>query len=246
MGEDEESDELEIGQITERDSPDRITRPPNDELIEYDRGNKRNEVSSLGGEIAGGMGEVQYGRSKRVYALYIVIAILCVSTIFLYSGVNNLGNRIDCINQSLTEQIGEMKENSNSIDELKNDLGMLLPLNSNGTVSLDKSVYIINDTATVTVVDRDRNCKTWRIEKVNVVVRNTNTSKQISLTLTETGLDTGIFAETFTLANKTNNMERMIGVGINDTIEVLYDDEKTEDNRPANRIDNATIKQEEP
>ena len=243
---DEDSDELEIGEITERDSPDRITRPPNDELIEYDRGNKINEGSSLGGVIAGGIGEVQYGRSKRVYALYIVIAILCVSTIFLYSEVNDLETRISCINQSLTEKI--VKLDSNRIDELKSDLGKLLPPRCTGTVSLNESVYNINDTATVTVVDTDMNYKTGRSEKVNVVVRNTNTSEQISLTLTltETGRDTGIFAETFTLANETNNMERIIEVRINDTIEVLYEDEKTEGNKQETRTATAIIKQEEP
>lgn len=240
MGEDEDSDELEIGEITERDRPDRITRPPNDELIEYDLGNKRNEVSSLGGVIAGGIGEAQDRRSKRVYALYIVIAILCVTTIFLYSEVNGLGTRIDCINQSLTEQ-------SVKFDELKSDLEKLLPPSCTGTVSLDKSVYNISDTATVTVLDTDMNWNTRMREKVNVKVRDMkNTSKQISLNLWETWLDTGEFTGTFRFANETNKIENIIGVSINDTIEVLYKDEKTEENKPGNRTVNATIKQEEP
>jgi len=190
MDERTEDDELEIGEITERDSPDRITRPPNDELIEYDRGNKKNGGSSSGGEE-------RDRRSKRVFWLYIVIAILCISAIFLCSGVNDLGNRIDCINQSLTEKIGEMEEDydnrmdsisqsltekigemeedyDNKMDSINqsltekigridvleskiNDLEKLLPLNYTGNVSLNKSIYHINESANVTVDDKDRN-----------------------------------------------------------------------------------------
>lgn len=217
MDEDNGDDELEIGEITERDSPDRITRPPDDELIKYDRGDKRNEISSSGGVIGERIGEDRDRLSKRFFGLYIVIAILCISTIFLYSGVNDLGNRI-----------GELEK--------------LLPLNSNGTVSLDKSEYHINDTATVTVVDTDRNINTRVRDKVNVFVRDTNTTEQISINLTETWLDTGEFTGTFTFAEETNITQNMMRVRINDTIEVVYEDEKTVENTPAPRIVNATIK----
>ncbi|MCW3129441.1 MAG: hypothetical protein N2V75_05010 [Methanophagales archaeon] len=246
MREHNEDDELEIGEITERDSPDRITRPPNDELIEYDRGNKRNEIASSGG----GIGEERDRQSKRLYGVSIVIAILCISTIFLYSAVNNLGNKIDCINQSLMEQIGEMREDyDDRIGEMGSkikELEKLLPPNYNGTVSLNKSTYHINESATVTVNDKDRNINSKVRETVNVLVRNTNTSEQISIILTETGQDTGEFIGTFTFANETNNTLNRIGVGINDTIEILYKDEKTEENTPTNRIVKVIIKQVEP
>jgi len=248
MKEHNEDDELEIGEITERDSPDRIIRPPDDELIEYDRGNKRNEIASSGGGIGGGIDEERNRQSKRLFS--IVIAILFISMIFLYSAVNNLGNKIDCINQSLMEQIGEMREDyDDRIGEMGSkikELEMLLPPNYNGTVSLNKSTYHINESATVTVDDKDRNINPKVRETVNVLVRNTNTGEQISIILTETGRDTGEFGGAFTFANETNNTLNRIGVGINDTIEILYKDEKTEENTPTNRTDNATIKQVEP
>lgn len=274
MKEHNEDDELEIGEITERDRPDRIKRPPNNELIEYDRsdrGDKKKDISSSAGGI-GGRDEELDRLSKRLYGFYIVIAILCISTIFLYFEVNDLGNRIDCINQSLTEQIDEFKEgyddrinsinrnlaeqigklkeeSDNRIDELESkttELEKLLPPNYNGTVSLNKSIYHINESATVTVDDKDRNINLKISETVKALVMNNDTSERILINLTETGLDTGEFTGTFMCANETNSTQNRIGVRFNDTIEIIYKDEKTVEDTPKNRTVNITIKQEEP
>jgi hypothetical protein len=230
MMDEEEDDELEIGEITERDSPEKIKRPPNDELIEYNRGNKKNEISSSGGVIGGGRGGVQDRRSKRVYALYIVLAILCFSTIFLHFEVTDLGNR------------------SGELENKINELEKLLPPNDNGNVSLDEDIYHINDLATVTVTDNDRNINSKIKDTVKVMVVGTNDSNNISISLTETGMDTGEFTGTFTFASETSDIEEedIIRVKNNDIIKVIYKDEKTEANKPENRTVNALIKQEEP
>ena len=47
-------------------------------------------------------------------------------------------------------------------------------------------------------------------------------------------------------ANGTNSTQNMIGVRFNDTIEIIYKDEKTVEDTPKNRTVNVTIKQEEP
>ena len=66
-----------------------------------------------------------------------------------------------------------------------------------GSLTLDASEYTISDTATVTLTDPDRNLYSGEKDEVDVTVTSTRDTTGFTMTLKETGTNTGIFTKTF-------------------------------------------------
>lgn len=95
-----------------------------------------------------------------------------------------------------------------------------------GKISLDNNNYSIGDIATITLGDPDMNINVNKVDTVWIGVIDINTEEKITLELQENGKDTGIFTQKFTLAKVTDEKQHNIKVTINDTIIILYLDEK--------------------
>ncbi len=79
----------------------------------------------------------------------------------------------------------------------------------------------------ITLYDADLNTNSGSIQNVCVIVKSIKDSQGFDLTLTETGVNTGIFAGTLTIAAETNysTTPPQLGVNSNDIITVTYEDE---------------------
>ena len=99
-----------------------------------------------------------------------------------------------------------------------------------GDVSLDREYYGLSDTAVVTLKDTDLNIDPESRQTVNVRITSTSDTTGITLTLKETGVDSGIFTSTsfgkdlrFT-SGASDDVNELIRVANGDTITVIYND----------------------
>jgi len=89
---------------------------------------------------------------------------------------------------------------------------------------LDEEYYNTGDSPLVTIYDCDENDDPIRIETVTVEVKSDADAVGIVLTLTETGINTGIFTESFKLVAPVNPGLDELGVEDADEITVYYPD----------------------
>ncbi|RLA82309.1 MAG: hypothetical protein DRG31_07530, partial [Deltaproteobacteria bacterium] len=92
------------------------------------------------------------------------------------------------------------------------------------TMTFDKNIYLMTDTATITLNEPDLNLDPSLKESVTVTVTSTSDSAGIRVTLVETDVDTGIFNGTFTFTSGTS-IGTMLQAKKGDTIKAVYRDE---------------------
>jgi serine protease AprX len=91
-----------------------------------------------------------------------------------------------------------------------------------GTVGLDKEMYKLEDTATVTVADTDLNTNPGTPQTVNIVVNSTREPAGETVTCTENGPDTSTFIGTITLSN--TNAVGVLWVAHGNVVTATYND----------------------
>lgn len=91
------------------------------------------------------------------------------------------------------------------------------------TMTFDKNIYLMTDTATITLNEPDKNLDPSLKESVTVTVTSTSDSAGIRVTLIETDVDTGIFNGTFTFTSGTS-VGTMLQAKKGDTIKAIYRD----------------------
>jgi serine protease AprX len=95
-------------------------------------------------------------------------------------------------------------------------------ISSIGSITLDQTKYLLEDTAQVTVQDLDLNTVPTTIQTVNVNVKSTIEPAGETLTLTETGVDTSTFVATIALS--ATNSIGVIWVANGNTLTATYND----------------------
>ncbi|MBW3556482.1 MAG: hypothetical protein KY454_06030, partial [Actinobacteria bacterium] len=113
-------------------------------------------------------------------------------------------------------------------------------MNRDGTTAFTATVYSLMDAATARVTDTDLNTSAATRETVAVNVKSTSDTSGISVTLTETGLDTGVFEGTtrFTSGPSTANE---LKTASGDTLTVTYAEVTTFSGTPATRTATARM-----
>ncbi len=112
-------------------------------------------------------------------------------------------------------------------------------ISSAGTIALDRAIYVLEDTATVTVSDLDLNVLPGVAETVDVTVDSTTEPGGELLTLTETGPDTSTFVNSITLS--ATNGAGILQVSHADIVTATYNDADDGSGNPAVVTDTATI-----
>ncbi|MGB7406083.1 MAG: hypothetical protein WA906_10360 [Pacificimonas sp.] len=109
---------------------------------------------------------------------------------------------------------------------------------TDGTVNAAAAV-VAGNSVTITVADSDLNIRTGGIDQVTVTVFNDRTGETETVTLVETGPNSGIFSgslPTATSGNTANN-SGTLNVAVNDRLTTRYFDSLTEDGGSATRTD---------
>ncbi|RLG91598.1 MAG: hypothetical protein DRO36_03940 [Candidatus Hecatellales archaeon] len=96
------------------------------------------------------------------------------------------------------------------------------------TMSFDKNIYLMNETATITLTEPDKNLDPNLKESVTVTVTSTSDTAGIRVTLVETDTDTGVFSGTFSFTSGTS-VGTMLQAKKGDTIKAVYRDETPEE-----------------
>lgn len=244
----ESDDELEIGEIIRKDTPQRGSRPPPGEVRDYDRyvdnrrdrnidsstsstSMRRQSTNPLSGETS--ILDKVLPLIGKYGLLILVIIILFVASYFLYFNFSKLGS----VDRDLTQRLEDLEGRVGELEHITQNLGdgvgeivevstpEAVPKSFDGVVALDNKSYSTGDIAEVTVRDTDINSNPEKEDVVDVFLINMNTDDQITLTLTETGRNTGEFVQKFMLARETG--ETQIKVNVNNSIEVIYADKKS-------------------
>lgn len=238
----ESDDELEIGEIIRKDTPQRGSRPPPGEVHDYadnrrdrdiDRSTpvRRQSTNPLSGETS--ILDKVLPLIGKHGLLILVIIILFIASSFLYFNFSKLGSVDHDLTQRLEDLEGRVGELEHITQNLEDEVGEIVEVSIpetllksfDGIVALDNKSYSIGDIAEVTVRDTDINSDPEKEDVVNIFLININTNDQITITLTETGINTGEFTQKFTLARETGQTQ--IKVDTNDSIEVIYADKKS-------------------
>lgn len=237
----ESDDELEIiGEIIRRDIPQRGSRPPQDELRDYDSVNGRDGTIGSDTPSTGHQSTIPLSEENSTFEgilpllrkqglIILVVLVFFVASSFLYFEFFKLENA----NQGLTQRLGDLEERASELEDINRNLNEMVTVSTSeaaqksfdGTIALDNKSYNIGDVATVVVRDTDINTNPEKEDTVDVSLVNSNTNDQIPITLTETGINTGEFTQKFMLARETG--ETKIKVDTNDSIELIYTDEKS-------------------
>lgn len=241
----ESDDELEIiGEIIRRDIPQRGSRPPQDELRDYDRVNDRDRDIESGTPSTRHQSTIPLSEENSTFEgilpllrkqglIILVVLVFFVASSFLYFEFSKL----ESANQVSTQRLGDLEERASELEDINRNLEdrlnemVTVPTSEaaqksfDGTIVLDNKSYNIGDVATTVVRDTDLNTNPEKEDTVDVFLINIDTGDQIPITLTETGINTGEFTQKFMLARETG--ETKIKVDINDSIELIYTDEKS-------------------
>ena len=112
-----------------------------------------------------------------------------------------------------------------------------------GTIAFDKPTYNPTETALITLTDQDLNADSAIAETQTVNVNSSAYPTGITVTLKETGANTGVFNRTitFTTAGPANESGRIINVTVGGTINVTYVDAVNETGSQVNVTANASI-----
>ncbi|MBW3650443.1 MAG: Ig-like domain-containing protein, partial [Actinobacteria bacterium] len=111
---------------------------------------------------------------------------------------------------------------------------------TNGTAGLDKLRYVISDGAVLTVSDRDLDTNATTAQTVSVKVASTSDATGLTVTLTETGVNTGIFRGTATFTTGPSSANAL-KVAQGDSVTLTYAETGTFEGPAANRTATATI-----
>jgi len=115
-------------------------------------------------------------------------------------------------------------------------------VNVDGTIDLNADVFGLDDTVGIVVTDADLNTDGGTQQTVDVELASTTDSGTISVQLTETGNDTGVFTGTATLTTgPTDDDADALQVSEGDTLTATYAETTTEDGTPADRTDTASV-----
>jgi hypothetical protein len=97
--------------------------------------------------------------------------------------------------------------------------------NSTVNISLDKSIYQLADTATITIEDDDANRKINSIDSISVRVQSDSSAPgNITVNLLETDASSGIFEGSFGFTSGTSSTElALLQVSAGDQIQILYE-----------------------
>ncbi len=120
----------------------------------------------------------------------------------------------------------------NSADSRTVDTGVALPAVTTADSFMTDTRARIGDTlAGVFIRDRDQNLDVDRLDTITVIVRNEQTGETEPLTLTETGVNSGVF-DSFVLYVSAASADSVSGSGrlyarAGDSIQVLYQDPRT-------------------
>jgi len=112
-------------------------------------------------------------------------------------------------------------------------------ISSMGTIDLDRSVYLLEDTATITVADLDLDTDSGTIQIVNANVDSDTEPAGETVVLTETAVDSATFEGTLTLSE--TNGAGILQVSHDDTITATYNDADDGSGSPAVATDTATV-----
>ncbi len=90
-----------------------------------------------------------------------------------------------------------------------------------GSAGLD---FTVGDEVTMTVIDEDTNLNISYIEELDVTVSSERDAGGITVTLVETGEDTGVYSGIFTLSTASDETEHRIECREGDTVTTVYHD----------------------
>lgn len=111
---------------------------------------------------------------------------------------------------------------------LGSDINMLLrdidfSENVNATISLDKSSYRLTETATLTIEDKNADLDPTEIDSISAfVVSESSDPSGITVPLTETADNSGIFRGTFTFESSGNSSGTTLEASVGDELSVSY------------------------
>ncbi len=114
-----------------------------------------------------------------------------------------------------------------------------MDVSSQGTIELDRALYTIEDTATITVSDTDLNTLPGSAQIVNININSNTEPAGETVTLTETGPDTSTFEGSITLS--AINGGGILQVSDGDTVTATYNDADDGSGSPAVITDTAII-----
>ncbi len=133
--------------------------------------------------------------------------------------------------------------NETGDSQLISDTAMIVKATAD-TLDLDSKWYNLPATATVTLSDSDRNNVTDAVETLTneISVNSSSDLSGISVSVTETGANTGNFAGTFSFSKtESNDPADILRVSTNDTINVSYYNAANKTNKPETLLETATF-----
>lgn len=236
----ESDDELEMGEIIQKDIPQRGSRPTSSEVRDYnehvdnrrDRNVdsstpiRRQNTTSLSGDAFTSDSVLPLIRRHGLVILAVIVFFIASSLLYFGFSNHDLAQRLE----DVEGRVGELEYITQNLEDGMGEI-LVVPTSDvvhksfDGKVTLDSKSYNIGDIAEVTVRDTDVNSNPEKEDVVDVSLININTDDQITITLTETGINTGEFIQKFMLARETGKTQ--IKVNINDSIEVIYTDRKS-------------------
>lgn len=95
---------------------------------------------------------------------------------------------------------------------------------ADGVITTDKSAYNIGEKIAITITDADRNTDSAKVERLRPVVKSDSWLLGKNVTLTETGIDTGIFTGKVEVISGAIPADQQILAAIGDTITIKYID----------------------
>jgi len=111
-----------------------------------------------------------------------------------------------------------------------------------GSVTLDATVYALDDTATITATDVDGNLDSSAPDTVSATLSSTADGTGISVVLTETGAATGIFTGTATFEETLSDDEAdILLIGQGDTVTATYNEPNFSGSGNLARTDTASV-----
>ncbi len=137
------------------------------------------------------------------------------------SGVNG-GNGDAVVLDVDAGGVTDMASNTNLVDDASTVTESSTPAATLATISLSSSAYVSGGTATVSVNDPDMNTLSGSNQTLTVNLTSTTNSTNLTLILTETGVNTGIFNGTFTFNSIGGALQLVVSDG--DTIYAKYTD----------------------
>lgn len=260
MGNKENNGELEIGENVQRDIPGEASLPT--ETRPFDIYGANSSVSPSIREKKEGVNGNK-GLVSMVGGLTVAIIILSIFTGFLYSEIGKLNYCINELNTStdlrmdhieaikdkrgykiseLNVSISELNKPINQrTEDINQQILLQSPRPTNGVIELNKKEYNLGEWVNVIVKDDDMDMHKDRKDSIGVIVKSIRGKEHVATNLDEITESSGVFIGRFMLMNKTDEVIPGIGVIINDTITVVYYDEKNVNGMPIDVVTMAKV-----